>query len=412
MEFTIKQSTLKDELNYIAGVVERKTTIPVLANILIESIGENEIRIVGTDLDCTMRCDVEADIKETGAICIQARKLFDIVRTLPANADLHFKREDNQWVTLKAGRSRFRLAGVSKEQFPEIPAFKATNLKLPAETFAYFIQNTGFAITAEQSRFTLSGAKFVVGDGKALMVATDGHRLAYIEREVASDAGAIDTLIPRKALLELVKLARDSKGGNISFGEDQNHLYFQTEDGRLLITRKLTGQFPNYEMVMPKETKNTVTFELDEMRDAVRRISLMADERQRSIRITVREGEVEVTAKSSEEGEGVETIPADYWGEETTLGFNWQYLMEFLNNVGAIEMAGGAAGAAADVSEPGAVATGSNATEGSSAAAPAKEPPAAKRISFEFNDSNAATQMRIAGETAYNYKYIVMPLRI
>ena len=412
MEFTIKQSTLKDELNYIAGVVERKTTIPVLANILIESIGENEIRIVGTDLDCTMRCDVEADIKETGAICIQARKLFDIVRTLPANADLHFKKEDNQWVTLKAGRSRFRLAGVNKEQFPEIPQFKATNLHLPAETFAYFIQNTGFAITAEQSRFTLSGAKFIVGDGKAIMVATDGHRLAYIEKEVSSDV-AIDTLVPRKALLELVKLAR-STSGDIAFGEDQNHIYFQSA-GRLLITRKLTGQFPNYEMVMPKETKNTATFDLDEMRSAVRRISLMADERQRSIRIIVREGEVEVTAKSSEEGEGNEVVPADYKGEETTLGFNWQYLMEFLNNVGALEMSA-AIGPEPPASEGG-TGGGSDSTSDSAnttgaATAPAKEPPAPKRISFEFNDANAATQMRIAGETSYNYKYIVMPLRI
>jgi DNA polymerase-3 subunit beta len=419
MEFTIKQSTLKDELNYIAGVVERKTTIPVLANILIESIGENEIRIVGTDLDCTMRCDVEADIKETGAICIQARKLFDIVRTLPANADLHFKKEDNQWVTLKAGRSRFRLAGVNKEQFPEIPQFKATNLRLPAETFAYFIQNTGFAITAEQSRFTLSGAKFMVSPEKAIMVATDGHRLAYIDKTLDSKDSAdsqdllMDTLVPRKALLELVKLAR-STSGDIAFGEDQNHIYFQSE-GRLLITRKLTGQFPNYEMVMPKETKNTATFDLEEMRNAVRRISLMADERQRSIRIIVREGEVEVTAKSSEEGEGNEVVPADYKGEETTLGFNWQYLMEFLNNVGALEMAG-ANGSIADSASPAAAvpaeAQTSETTEGGAATAPAKEPPSPKRISFEFNDSNAATQMRIAGETAYNYKYIVMPLRI
>jgi DNA polymerase III sliding clamp (beta) subunit (PCNA family) len=138
----------------------------------------------------------------------------------------------------------------------------------------------------------------------------------------------------------------------------------------------------------------------------------MADERQRSIRIVVREGEVEVIAKSSEEGEGNEVVPADYKGEETTLGFNWQYLMEFLNNVGALEMAGATLSepaASAAGSEDGAAAT-SDAT--ATAAAPAKEPPAPKRISFEFNDSNAATQMRIAGETAYNYKYIVMPLRI
>ena len=140
MEFTIKQSTLKDELGFIQGVVERKTTIPVLANILIESIGEKEIRIVGTDLDCTIRCDAEAEIKETGAMCIQARKLFDIVRALTPGADVHFKKEQNEWVTMKCGNARFKLAGVSREQFPEIPQFKSTPLKMPAETFAQFIQ--------------------------------------------------------------------------------------------------------------------------------------------------------------------------------------------------------------------------------------------------------------------------------
>ena len=198
MEFTIKQSTLKDELGFIQGVVERKTTIPVLANILIESIGEKEIRIVGTDLDCTIRCDAEAEIKETGAMCIQARKLFDIVRALPAGADVHFKKEQNEWVTMKCASARFKLAGVNREQFPEIPQFKSTPLKLPAETFAQFIQNTAFAITNEQSRFTLSGAKFIIGDGIAKMVTTDGHRLAYIEKKIDTDDSKIDTLVPKR----------------------------------------------------------------------------------------------------------------------------------------------------------------------------------------------------------------------
>jgi hypothetical protein len=123
MEFKIKQSILKEELGFIQGVVERKTTIPVLSNILIESIGEKEIRIIGTDLDATIRCDAEAEIMKAGAICIQARKLFDLVRALPAGSDVHFKKEDNQWVVMKRASSRFRLAGVSREQFPEIPQF-------------------------------------------------------------------------------------------------------------------------------------------------------------------------------------------------------------------------------------------------------------------------------------------------
>src|SRR5687767_4789096 len=345
MEFKIKQSVLKEELGFIQGVVERKTTIPVLSNILIESIGEKEIRIVGTDLDCTIRCDAEAEIIKGGSICIQARKLFDIVRALNVG-DVHFKKEDNEWVTMKSGHANFRLAGVSREQFPEIPQFKSVPMKLSADTFNYFIRNTAFAITNEQSRFTLSGAKFILGDGSAKMVTTDGHRLAYVERAIDDKEAVMDTLIPKKALLELVKLSRGE--GEISFGEDQNHLFFQTE-GRLLISRKLSGQFPNYEMVMPKDNDHTATFDLDEMRQAVRRMSLIADERNRSIRLNVREGEIEVTAQSSEEGEGREIVQADYTGEEMQLGFNWQYLLEYLQNVSSAEMI-----AAEAVSEPGA----------------------------------------------------------
>jgi DNA polymerase-3 subunit beta len=402
MEFTIMQSVLKEELSFIQGVVERKTTIPVLSNLLIESIGENEIRIVGTDLDVTIRCDAEADIKTAGSMCIQARKLFDIVRALPSGADAHFKKEDNEWVVLKCGNARFRLAGVNREQFPEIPQFKSTPLRLSAETFAFFIQNTAFAITNEQSRFTLSGAKFIIADGKARMVTTDGHRLAFVEKAVDTD-GAMDTLVPKKALLELVKLARGGEE-DISFGEDPNHIFFETE-GRLLITRKLSGNFPNYEMVMPKDSDHFAIFDLDDMRSAVRRVSLMADERNRSIRLTVREGEVEVTAQSSEEGEGNEIVPADYKGEEMTLGFNWQYLQEFLNNVGSNEIVSAA-------SEPEAAAEEIPAKETDGDKVRVRESAAPMRISFEFKDPNAQTQMRIAGDTSYDYRYIVMPLRI
>ena len=406
MEFTIKQSVLKEELGFIQGVVERKSTIPVLSNILIESLGENEIRILGTDLDVTIRCDAEAEIKQPGAMCIQARKLFDIVRTLD-EGDVHFKKLENEWVQMKAGRANFRLAGINREQYPEIPIFKSAPMKLSSEIFNYFIHNTAFAITNEQSRFTLSGAKFMIADGKARMVTTDGHRLAFIEKEVP-DAGEekMDVLIPKKALTELVKISRDSDG-EVQFGEDQNHIYFQT-GGRLLITRKLSGNFPNYEMVMPKDNDKTVIFDLTEMKNAVRRISLMADERNRSIRMTVRAGEVEINAQSSDEGEGQEFVPAEYSAEEEiTLGFNWQYLQEFLNNVGALESAGSFSETEARSS-----ADESSVKETDGDKVRVEESKAATRISFEFKDANAATQIRIAGDTAYDYKYIVMPLRI
>lgn len=320
---------------------------------------------------------------------------------------------------MTCGRGKFRLAGVSRDQFPEIPIFKSAPLKLPVEVFNYFIQHTAFAITNEQSRFTLSGAKFILSDNRARMVTTDGHRLAFVERALDTRVdGTMDALIPKKALLELVKISRDA-GGEVSFGEDQNHIYFELE-GRLLITRKLSGNFPNYEMVLPKDNDKTAIFDLDEMKGAVRRVSLMADERNRSIRLTIREGEIELAAQSAEEGEGNEIVAADYTGEEMQLGFNWHYLQEFLNvaaeAVGDQQSAVGGqqSGSQANAEVHASARAESEGvikeTEGDKVRV--KEGGSPTRISFEFKDSNAQTQMRIAGDTAYDYKYIVMPLRI
>jgi DNA polymerase III subunit beta len=398
MEFVIKQNALKDELGFVQGIVEKKTTIPVLSNILVESVGDGTIRIVGTDLDTTIRCEAAAEIKQAGAMCIQARKLFDIARLLP-DADVHFKKEENEWVKVTCAKSNFRLAGVSREQFPEVPNFKAAPLKLSARIFNKFIQMTGFAITQEQSRFTLSGAKFIVGDGVVKMVTTDGHRLAYIEKKEAVE-GAMDALIPKKALTELVKIARDNEG-EISFGEDANHIYFEV-GGRLLITRKLTGTFPNYEMVIPKNNDKTVTFDAEEMKAAIRRVALMADERTRSVKLTIKPNEIEIGAQSSEEGEANESISAEYAGEEVQIGFNSQYVQDFLNVIGATETE--AAAAAAEQETDGDKVKVKEGGRGGAAAG--------GRIAFEFKDGNAQTLMRPTDDGGYDYKYIVMPLRI
>ncbi len=388
MEFVIKQSALKEELGFVQGIVEKKSTIPVLSNILIESVGEGTIRIVGTDLDVTIRCEAKADIRQAGSMCIQARKLFDIVRLLE-NSDVHFTKEENEWVRMSCGKSKFRLAGVSRDQFPEVPEFRSTPLKLSAKVFNHFIQHTSFAITQEQSRFTLSGAKFMVGDGTVKMVTTDGHRLAFIEKQETLD-GTMDSLIPKKALVELTKIARDSDG-EVSFGEDPNHIYFEV-DGRLLITRKLSGTFPNYEMVIPKGNDKTATFDAEEMKAAIRRVSLMADERTRSVKLLIKSGEIEISSQAAEEGEANEVISADYQGEEVALGFNSAYLQDFLNVVSTNE------------SE----ATQETENEGETV----KVKDGRLRLAFDFKDSNAQTLIRIANETTYDYKYIVMPLRI
>ncbi len=245
MQFVVSKQNLQKELSYMQGVVEKKNTIPVLSNILIESVGEGTVRLTGTDLDVTIRCDMDAeDIKTPGSICVQARKLFEIARLLP-DAPVTFKKESNDWVTVTCDKSRFKMVGVSKEAFPEVPSFKSAPTKISAAIIKAFIDRTIFAITQEESRYTLSGAKFMLDDKGARMVTTDGHRLAYVEKKGVSKDGsdAIDTLIPRKTLAELTKMTAGEEG-EISLGMDGNHIFFEVGT-RLLISRMLYGQFPN-----------------------------------------------------------------------------------------------------------------------------------------------------------------------
>jgi len=338
MQFVIARSALQKELAFVQGVVERKNTIPVLANILIESAGEDSIRISGTDLDVTIRCDADAEeIKSQGAICVQARKLFDIARLLP-DAPVSFRKEENEWVTVECDRSKFRLPGISKETFPELPGFKSTPLKLPASLLKLLIDRTIFAITQEEGRYTLSGAKFELNDKSVKMVTTDGHRLAYVAtNDVGEGKGELDVLIPRKTLAELTKLTSDFDG-DISLGADENHVYFQV-GSRLLISRMLSGQFPNYEMVMPKNNDRSATFDTTALNQAIRRVALMADDRSHAIRFHLSKEQLLISSQNAEEGEARETLETDFSGEDTDIGFNAQYLQDFLNVVGSEKIA-------------------------------------------------------------------------
>jgi DNA polymerase-3 subunit beta len=369
MQFVVSKQNLQRELAYVQGVVEKKNTIPVLSNILIESVGENNIRLTGTDLDVTIRCDMDAEVSTSGSICVQARKLFEIARLLP-DAPVTFKKESNDWVTVTCDKTKFKMVGVARDAFPEVPSSKSTPTKLSAEIIKSFIDKTIFAITQEESRYTLSGAKFIMDDTGAKMVTTDGHRLAYVERKGVSKDGndAIDTLIPRKTLAELTKLTAGFEG-EISLGLDNNHIFFEVGP-RLLVSRMLYGQFPNYDMVMPKNNDKSVQFDCGLLNSAVRRVALMSDERSHAIRFHLEPNQLVISSQNAEEGEASETIQADYTGEETDIGFNAQYLLEFLNVIG----------------------------EGA--------------VAFEFKDGNSQAQLRPAEGGDYDYKYVVMPMRL
>ena len=371
MEFSISKNALQKELSFVQGVVERKNTIPALSNILIESVGENTIRIIGTDLDVTIRCETEAEnIKTPGSMCVQARKLFDIARLLP-DAIVNFKKEENDWVTVKCENFRSKIAGLPRENFPEVPSSKSAPIKFPAEVFKSFIDKTIFAITQEESRYTLSGAKLILDKSGAKMITTDGHRMAYIARQDLGTNGSdetIDALIPKKTLAELTKLTASAEG-EISLGADENHIYFEIGP-RLLISRMLSGQFPNWEMVMPKSSDKSVLFDSAQLNQAIRRVALMADDRSHAIRFHLAPNQLQISSQNAEEGEARETVATEYSGDEAEIGFNAQYLQDFLNVVG----------------------------EG--------------QVAFEFKDGNSQAQLRPATAAEYDYKYVVMPMRI
>jgi DNA polymerase-3 subunit beta len=370
MEFIVIRADLVRELNLSQGVVEKKTTIPILSNVLVEADGDR-IELTATDLELGIRCSCAARVKKSGAGTVPARRLLDYVRLLP-DGDVQVKIAENHWANLTAGRSKTRIAGMSRESFPELPQMPEVLAEIPIGVLAGLIGKTVFAISSEESRFTLNGALLVLRKGGVVMVATDGHRLAMIEssEELPGIGGAYRALLPRKAMLELQKLAGDSDPAAIlQFSGDENHLFFKLGD-RLLLSRKLTGNFPDYERVLPKDQPNSVALNREEFRSSIERVSQFSDERSRAIRVRVSPGEVRVHSSVSDTGESEESMPVEYTGPSVEIGFNAQYLVDFLRAVST------------------------------------------EQIGFHFKDPHSAGELRPGGEKADNYRYVIMPMRI
>ena len=296
MNVLVGKSALLKELSFIQGVVERKNTIPILSNLLLESVNGG-IGIKGTDMDVSISTLCEAEVRKPGSVCVQAKKLFEIVRALP-DSEIEIKVGENEQVGIVCERARFKMPGIARDNFPEIPVFDGRFVSLPAEMISTFIGRTAFAITNEESRYALNGAKFELAAGAARMVATDGHRLAFVEKKSDSfDGDKIDALIPKKTLAELAKLCADGSDA-VEVGRSENHLFFRVGK-RLLASRTLSGQFPNYEMVLPKENKHRLSLPGSVISGAIRRVALMSDERSHAVRFEVGEGQVNITSQAA-----------------------------------------------------------------------------------------------------------------
>jgi DNA polymerase-3 subunit beta len=362
MEFTIAKADLVRELGLSQGVVEKRTTIPILSNVLIEA-SQDRISLTATDLELGIQCGCAAQVKKPGSGTVPAKRLLDYVRLLP-DADLQFKFGDNQWVTIVCGRSRTRIAGMSRESFPELPQMTDKIADIPASLLASMIGQTIFSISNEESRFTLNGALLVLKPDSLTMVATDGHRLAVVERPASMGGGGVyRSLLPRKAMTEILKLASDA-------GEDASFQFFQLGD-RLLISRKLTGNFPDYDRVLPKDHPYQVSLATEEIKAAIERVAQFSDDRSHSVRMKVAPGEITIHSSLSDTGESEETLATVYDGPEVEIGFNAHYMLDFLR------------------------------------ANPEQQ------VSFLFKDAASAGEMRPSGEDVkYNYRYIIMPMRI
>jgi DNA polymerase-3 subunit beta len=370
MEIVVSKSDLLKELTATQGVVERKTTIPILSNFLFEASADR-LSITATDLDLSLRTACPAQTKKEGSCTIPARKLYDYVKLL-GEGDITIKLLENHWVNIRSGRSNTKMVGMARSNFPSVPNFPTSGaVKIPAAAFRTLISKTVFAISNEESRYTLNGALLVLKPESITMVATDGHRLAHIVRDgLAFDiTGEVKTLIPRKAMVELLSLLSAPDLEYVEFAKDDATLFFRL-GSRLLTSRQLTGQFPNYEAVLPKEHNKSVSVRTNELLAALQRVAQFADERSGAIKMRFEKNEVRVSSSSTETGESEDSIETDYDGETLSIGFNSQYLVEFLK-----------------------------ATESDT-------------VRIEFKDSQSAGQLRPEGVEEYKYRYVVMPMRI
>ena len=373
MEITVSRAELVKELTATQSVVERKTTIPILSNFLIEADGDR-LHITATDLDQAIRTSAPVKVKKPGSCTIPARKLYDYVKLLP-DGDISIKMLDNHWVQIRSGRSNTKMVGMARANYPQVPEFPTLAVTTIAPNVLHtLIARTIFSISNEESRYTLNGALMVLKAESIAMVATDGHRLSFVEKPgetLEGISGERRILIPRKALGELQTLLADAGDAKVEFADDDHTLFFRVGH-RTLSSRKLNGQFPNYEAVMPRDNTKFAVVRASELAGSIQRVAQFADERSGAIRLRLEGNELKISSSSTESGESEDTIDTPYSSDPIAVGFNSNYILEFLKALG---------------------------NEG--------------EVRLEFKDAQSAGQMRPEDpEAEYRSRYVLMPMRI
>jgi DNA polymerase-3 subunit beta len=341
MEFSADTKSLAEALDQVEESVEKKSTIPILSHVLIEATA-NRLRLAATDLDLGIRTFCPAQVKVPGSVAAPARRFLGIVRSL-SEAEVHVRALENHWLQVSAGRSVFKLAALAKDNFPALPDVPKALAEVPAGLLAGLIDRTAFAISNQESRYTLNGALLVLKPGSIEMAATDGHRLPLGARDVVIVGLGNEErlLVPKRAVIGLRRLAYVQEADSpIHVAKDDRHMFFSAGDS-VICARNLAGQFPNYEAVLPKSNTLRATLDAATLRESLRRVTLLAPEQTHAVCLTLESGRLTLSASGADTGEATESLDAACQGEALRVAFNSAFLLDLLSVIksGNVEIA-------------------------------------------------------------------------
>ena len=366
MRFTVVKEVILDELQLLQGIVEKRNTMPILANILI-SVGEDKVEMTGTDLEVGLRTHFPVKTEEPGSITVSGKKVFEIVKSLPDGKMIVFEENDDLMMEISSGKSEFKVLCLPKEDYPMVPgaAFEK-RIILPLDRFQEMIDRVYFAIAQEQ-RYYLNGALLILKKDSMELVSTDGHRLSYTSMFVEGlDPGeGVRVIVAKKSLGELRKMTNDAA----EFDHDENNLFFRVGN-RTLISRIIESKFPNFEAVIPKDNPHLLRVGKEEFTQAIRRVSLLSTERSRGVKFSIGKESLRLFSSNPEIGEARDDLEVDYKGAELEVGFNSQYLLDFLLSIRS------------------------------------------ERIRLELKDENSAAIMKPDLDEDVKYTYVLMPMKI
>jgi len=365
MKFSIRKEALLEELQLLQGIVEKRNTMPILANILM-NVSVSDIELTGTDLEVGLRTHLGASIDKAGAITVNGKKIFEIVKSLPEGLTVEVEKIDDN-IEIKAGESEFKILCLPKEDYPQVPEPKfEKGIQLALKDLKDMIDRVYFAITQEQ-RYYLNGAQLSLKNRQIELVSTDGHRLSYTKK--AQDGLKLDqdisVIVAKKTLNEIRKFEDET----VEFDLDENNLFFKVGP-RTLISRIIDSKFPNYQAVIPKDNPGRLTVSREELANAIRRVSLLSAERSKGIKFTIEKNRMKLFSSNPEIGEARDQLAVEYKGQDLEIGFNAQYLLDFLTAVSS------------------------------------------DRVVFEIKDENSAVLLKPEAEEGITNIYVLMPMKI